>query len=66
MEDTAPPNHTMKIQLDVCAELRPSWPATATWSGTAPNANHTKAVRPAQKAAGRKSRIGEGKAIVAE
>jgi len=57
MDEIAPLNQTMKIQLDVCAVVSPNCSETAIWSGTAPNAYHTNAVRPAQRAAVLKSRV---------
>lgn len=56
MDEIAPLNQTMKIQLDVCPVESPNCSETAIWSGTAPNAYHTNAVRPAHSAAELKSR----------
>src|SRR6185295_4246947 len=57
MEVMAPLNQTMNIQLDVCAVVRPICWDTAMCRGTAPNAYHTNAVKPAHNAGGLKSRI---------
>jgi hypothetical protein len=56
MDDSAPLNQTMNIQLDVWAVDKPNCPETAIWRGTAPKAYHTKAVNPAQMAGALMSR----------
>ena len=55
-EATAPVAQTMKIQLDVCAVVRPNCWETPICSGTAPKAYHMNAVSPAHKDAELNSR----------
>ncbi len=63
MEATAPLVQIMNIQLEDSPEVRPSWPATAMCSGTAPKAYHTKAVSPAHNAGALISRANVGSFI---
>ena len=50
MDDKAPLNQTMKIQLDVWSVVNRNCSETPICSGTAPKAYHTNAVKPAQMA----------------